>query len=160
MTMLASEREVLAVFAVADTIKEGSRAALAELHALGVASIMLSGDNETTAREIARQAGIDDVRGNLLPEEKLDAITELCSRNLFTAMVGDGINDAPSLARADLGIAMGGVGTDIAMEAADIVIMNDDLRRIPETIRLSRRTRTLLWQNIVLALVLCRENFL
>ncbi len=154
MTMLASQREVLAVFAVADTIKEGSRAALAELHSLGVASIMLSGDNETTAREIARQAGIDDVRGNLLPEEKLDAITELCSRNLFTAMVGDGINDAPSLARADLGIAMGGVGTDIAMEAADIVIMNDDLRRIPETIRLSRRTRTVLWQNIVFAVVI------
>ena len=152
ITMLASRTEVLAVFAVADTIKETSRQALAELHALGVSSVMLTGDNSATARTIAQQAGIDDARGDLLPEDKLAAIEDMQKRFGPTAMTGDGINDSPALARADMGFAMGGAGTDTAMEAADIVIMNDDLRRIPETIRLSRRTRTVLLQNIYLAL--------
>lgn len=152
VTMLASEQQVLAIFAVADTIKDSSREALAELHALGVSSIMLTGDNVATAKTIARQAGIDDARGNLLPEDKLTAVEEMQKRYGPAAMTGDGINDAPALARADIGIAMGGAGTDTAMEAADIVIMNDDLRRIPETIRLSRRTYGVLWQNIALAL--------
>ena len=150
--MLASEEQVLAIFAVADTIKESSRTAIAELHALGVASVMLTGDNAATAASIARQAGIDDARGNLLPEDKLAAVEELQRRYGPTAMTGDGINDAPALARADIGVAMGAAGTDTAMEAADVVIMNDDLRRIPETIRLSRRTHAVLWQNITLAL--------
>ena len=152
VTLLATDREVLALFAVADTIKESSREALAELHALGVRSVMLTGDNQATAQTIARQAGIDDARGNLLPEDKLTAIEDLQTRYGSSAMTGDGINDAPALARADIGIAMGAAGTDTAMEAADVVIMNDDLRRIPELIRLSRRTRAVLWQNIVLAL--------
>ncbi len=152
VTLLAMGSQVLAIFAVADTIKESSREALAELHALGVRSVMLTGDNPATAQTIARQAGIDDARGNLLPEDKLTAIEDLQSRHGATAMTGDGINDAPALARSDLGIAMGAAGTDTAMEAADVVIMNDDLRRIPELIRLSRRTRAVLWQNIVLAL--------
>ena len=152
VTLLASQAQVLAIFAVADTIKESSREALAELHALGVSSAMLTGDNTATARTIASQAGIDDARGNLLPEDKLAAIEDLRKRYGPVAMTGDGINDAPALARADIGIAMGAAGTDIAMEAADVVIMNDDLRRIPEAIRLSRRTHAVLWQNIVLAL--------
>ena len=152
VTLLASASEVLAVFAVADTIKETSRQALAELHALGVASVMLTGDNTATALSIARQAGIDDARGDLLPEDKLAAIEELQHRFGYTAMTGDGINDSPALARSDMGFAMGAAGTDTAMEAADVVIMNDDLRRIPETIRLSRRTRAVLLQNIYLAL--------
>ncbi|WP_413904574.1 heavy metal translocating P-type ATPase [Candidatus Skiveiella danica] len=132
--------------------QESSRQALAELHALGVVSVMLTGDNTATAQTIARQAGIDDARGNLLPEDKLSAIEDLQKRYGSTAMTGDGINDAPALAQADIGVAMGAAGTDTAMEAADVVIMNDDLRRIPEVIRLSRRTRAVLWQNIVLAL--------
>jgi Cd2+/Zn2+-exporting ATPase len=103
-------------------------------------------------RSIAKEAGIDDARGNLLPEDKLAAIEDLQTRYGPTAMTGDGINDAPALARADIGVAMGAAGTDTAMEAADVVIMNDDLRRIPETIRLSRRTHAVLWQNIGLAL--------
>ena len=152
VTLLAMESQVLALFAVADTIKESSREALSELHALGVRSVMLTGDNPATAQTIARQAGIDDARGNLLPEDKLTAIEDLQTRYGVTAMTGDGINDAPALARANIGIAMGAAGTDTAMEAADVVIMNDDLRRIPELIRLSRRTRSVLWQNIVLAL--------
>ena len=152
ITMLASSRQVLAIFAVADTIKESSREALQQLHALGVASVMLTGDNAATATAIAKQAGIDDARGNLLPEDKLTAIEDLQRRYRVVAMTGDGINDAPALARSNVGFAMGGAGTDIAMEAADVVIMNDDLRRIPETIQLSRRTHDILWQNIGIAL--------
>jgi Zn2+/Cd2+-exporting ATPase len=152
VTLLANEREVLALFAVADTIKPGSRDALAELRQLGVRTAMLTGDNSTTAKTIAQEAGIDDARGDLLPEDKLAAIEALQQQHGFTAMVGDGINDAPALARADVGVAMGGAGTDIAMEAADVVIMSDDLRRIPETIRLSRRVHNILRQNIALAL--------
>lgn len=152
VALLASDAEVLAIFAVADRIKETSREALAELHRLGIASVMLTGDNVATAASIAAQAGIDDARGNLLPEDKLAAITELQQMHGLTAMTGDGINDAPALAKADIGVAMGGAGTDTAMEAADVVIMNDDLRRIPELVHLSRQTHAVLWQNIVVAL--------
>ena len=152
VTLLASSTQVLMIFAVADTIKESSREALEELKRLNVHTVMLSGDNTTTAQTIAKQAGIDDARGNLLPQDKLAAVEDLQSQYGLCAMVGDGINDAPALARADVGIAMGAAGTDIAMEAADLVIMNDDLRRIPEAIHLSRKTKTVLYQNIALAL--------
>jgi Cd2+/Zn2+-exporting ATPase len=152
VSLLADETGVLALFAVADTIKRSSRAAVAELQALGVTPVMLTGDNQATAEAIAREAGITQVRGNLLPEDKLSAITEMQTRYGATAMVGDGINDAPALAQADIGFAMGGAGTHTAMEAADVVVMNDDLQRLPETIRLSRSTHALLWQNISLAL--------
>ncbi|WP_245965673.1 heavy metal translocating P-type ATPase [Pseudorhodoferax soli] len=152
LTLLADAGGVLALFAVADTIKDSSREAVAEFKRLGVVPVMLTGDNLATAQTVAREAGITEVQGNLLPEDKLAAIEALQQRHGATAMTGDGINDAPALARADIGFAMGGAGTDVAMEAADVVIMNDDLRRIPETIRLSRRTHGVLWQNIVLAL--------
>jgi len=152
VTLLASGHAVLALFAVADTIKPSSQAAMSELRALGVTPVMLTGDNAATAKAIGAHAGIDDVRGNLLPEEKLDAIKALQQRYGMAGMAGDGINDAPAIAQADIGFAMGGAGTDTAMEAADVVIMNDDLRRIPETIRLSRRAHSVLWQNITLAL--------
>jgi Zn2+/Cd2+-exporting ATPase len=152
VTLLASETEVLALVAVADRIKPTSRQAVQELLALGVTPVMLTGDNATTARAIGQQAGIDEVRGPLLPEEKLSAIQELQATRGMTAMTGDGINDAPALAKADIGFAMGGAGTHTAMEAADIVVMNDDLRRLPETIRLSKRAHAVLVQNISLAL--------
>ncbi|MDM0009619.1 heavy metal translocating P-type ATPase [Variovorax sp. J22G73] len=152
VTLLASNTAVLALFAVADTIKLSSQAAVAELRALGVVPVMLTGDNAATAKSIGTHAGIEDVRGNLLPEDKLAAVKALQQRYGAVAMTGDGINDAPALAQADIGFAMGGAGTDTAMEAADVVIMNDDLRRIPETIRLSRRAHAVLWQNISLAL--------
>jgi Cd2+/Zn2+-exporting ATPase len=143
---------VLAICAVADTLKPSSAAAVKELKALGVTPVMLTGDNPATARAIATAVGIDEVQANLLPEEKLAAIQALQSRWGQSAMTGDGINDAPALAQADIGIAMGGAGTHTAMEAADVVIMNDDLQRVPETIHLSRATHRVLWQNIVLAL--------
>ena len=152
ITLLASADAVLAVCAVADTLKPSSAAAVKELKALGVTPVMLTGDNPATARAVATAVGIDELQANLLPAEKLAAIQALQSRLGLTAMAGDGINDAPALAQADIGVAMGGAGTHTAMEAADVVIMNDDLQRVPETIRLSRATHRVLWQNIVLAL--------
>ena len=152
VTLMADEQGVIALFAVADTIKPSSKAAVADLISLGVTPIMLTGDNEATAQSIASQAGIKEARGNLLPEDKLQAVEELQKRFGLTGMTGDGINDAPALAKADIGIAMGAAGTDTAMEAADIVIMNDDLQRIPTVIRLSRKTHAVLWQNISFAL--------
>jgi Cd2+/Zn2+-exporting ATPase len=137
---------------VADTIKPSSREAVASLKALGITPVMLTGDNQATATAIAHEAGIEQARGNLLPQDKLDAIKALQAEHGMTAMTGDGINDAPALAQADIGIAMGAAGTDTAMEAADVVVMNDDLRRIGETVQLSRATHTILWQNITLAL--------
>lgn len=152
VTLLASAERVCALFAVSDGVRPHSAEAVAMLKKDGVVPVMLSGDNVTTARTIAAEAGIEDARGNLLPEDKLAAIDTLRARYGPCAMVGDGINDAPALARADIGIAMGGAGTDAAMEAADIVIMNDDLRRIPQMIALSRRTHAVLWQNIALSI--------
>jgi Zn2+/Cd2+-exporting ATPase len=152
VTLLADEARVLALFAVADTIKQTSRQAIADLKALGVTPVILTGDNAATAQAIAAEAGIDDARGDLLPEAKLEAIKAMQQRYGATGMTGDGINDAPALAQADIGFAMGGAGADTAMEAADVVIMNDNLERVAETVRLSKRTHTILWQNISLAL--------
>ena len=152
ITLLADGTRVLALFAVADTLKPSSVQAVADLKALGVTAVMLTGDNSATAQAIAKEAGLLDARGDLMPEAKLDAIKALQQRYGPTGMTGDGINDAPALAQADIGFAMGGAGTDTAMEAADVVIMNDDLQRVAETIRLSHRTHNILWQNITLAL--------
>jgi Zn2+/Cd2+-exporting ATPase len=152
VSLLASDTGPVALFAVADTIKPSSREAVAELKALGITPVMLTGDNQATATAIAHEAGIAEARGNLLPEDKLAAIKALQAEHGMTAMTGDGINDAPALAQSDIGVAMGAAGTDTAMEAADVVVMNDDLRRIAETVRLSKFTHAVLWQNIALAL--------
>jgi Cd2+/Zn2+-exporting ATPase len=152
VVMLMDSDRVLALFAVADTVKETSRAAIAELHRLGVQTAMLTGDNPHTAQAIAQQVGIDQARGNQLPEDKLAAIEALPVNGAAVGMVGDGINDAPALARADIGFAMGAMGTDTAIETADVALMDDDLRKIPLFIRLSRATHSVLVQNITLAL--------
>jgi Cd2+/Zn2+-exporting ATPase len=152
VTILADRDRVIALFAVADMIKPSSIEAISEIKALGVVPMMLTGDNAATARTVGHQAGISEIRGNLLPEDKLLAIEELQTRYGVTAMTGDGINDAPALAKSNIGFAMGAAGTHTAMEAADIVVMNDDLRRLPETIRLSKWTHAILWQNISLSL--------
>ncbi|MGH8822448.1 MAG: heavy metal translocating P-type ATPase, partial [Rhodoferax sp.] len=121
VTLLVGEQGAVAIFAVADTIKASSRQAVAELKALGVATIMLTGDNSATASTIAMQAGIDESHGHLLPQDKLVQIQALQQRFGATGMAGDGINDAPALAQSDIGFAMGAAGTDTAMEAADVV---------------------------------------
>jgi Cd2+/Zn2+-exporting ATPase len=150
--ILADATKPLMVFAVADTIKETSRQAMTELHGLGVKSLMLSGDNSRTAEAIGKQAGIDQIQGDQLPEDKAQAIKRLREEKQIVGMVGDGINDAPALAHADIGIAMGGIGSDAAIETADVVLMDDDLRKVPALIELSRRTRRILGQNITVAL--------
>lgn len=151
VVMLIDDRQVLALFAVADTVKDSSRAALADLHQLGVKTVMLTGDNSHIAEAIAEQVGIDQARGNQLPEDKLKAV-EMFGAEGTVGMVGDGINDAPALARADIGFAMGAAGTDTAIETADVALMDDDLRKIPTFVRLSRATSSVLMQNIALAL--------
>ena len=144
----------LALFAVADTVKETSREAIRQLHALGVKTLMLTGDNVHTAQAIAAQVGIDEARGDLLPTDKLQAIEDLYKQGHRVGMVGDGINDAPALARAEIGFAMAAAGTDTAIETADVALMDDDLRKIPAFISLSRDTASILKQNIALALVI------
>lgn len=143
---------VLAVFAVADTVRATSVEAIAQLHQLGVRTLMLSGDNAVATGAIAREVGIDDARGALLPEEKLAAITAEVERFGTVGMVGDGINDAPALARASIGFAMGAAGTDAAIETADVALLEDDLRKLPEFIILSRKAGVILRQNIAAAL--------
>jgi Cd2+/Zn2+-exporting ATPase len=153
--LLSDETTVHALFAVADTVKETSRQAIAELHGLGIKTVMLTGDNAHTAKAIAAQVGIDEARGDLLPDEKLKAIESKLSKNGgggAVGMVGDGINDAPALARSDIGFAMGAAGTGTAIETADVALMDDDLRKLPRFVRLSRQTHAILIQNIVLAL--------
>ncbi|MFG6446621.1 heavy metal translocating P-type ATPase [Roseateles sp. BYS180W] len=152
VSLLADAQGLLACYAVADTLRPHAREALQALQRLGVHTVMLTGDNTRTAQAIAQAAGVATLRAELLPQDKLQALQQLRQQLGPIGMVGDGINDAPALAGADLGFAMGGAGTDTAMEAADVVIMTDDLRRLPEAIALSRRTHTLLWQNISLAL--------
>lgn len=150
-SVLASPEGALALFAVADTTKESSKQAVAELKSLGVRAVMLTGDNASTANAIAKQVGITDVKANLLPQDKQKVVAELGGQG-EVGMVGDGVNDSPSLVAAAVGFSMGAAGTDVAKEAADVLIMNDDLRKVPETIRLSKRTYAVLWQNITLAL--------
>ena len=144
----------LALFAVADTVKDSSREAIQQLHELGIKTLMLTGDNTHTAQAIAAQVGIDQAQGDLLPTDKLKAIEDLYGKNHRVGMVGDGINDAPALARAEIGFAMAAAGTDTAIETADVALMDDDLRKIPAFIRLSRQTSSILKQNIALALVI------
>jgi Cd2+/Zn2+-exporting ATPase len=150
--VLVTKEQALCVFAIADTVRDSSVEAVKELQKLGVTCVMLTGDNDTTAKAIAAHVGIDDARGNMLPEDKLIAIEELQKRYGIVGMVGDGINDAPALAKSSIGFAMGVAGTDTALETADVALMEDDLRRIPLFIALSHKTSTVLKQNITLAI--------
>lgn len=152
VVLLLDRSGPLALFAVADTVKQSSRQAIAELHELGIKTVMLTGDNPHTAEAIAAQVGIDRAEGNLLPDDKLKTIEALYSQGHRVGMVGDGINDAPALARAEIGFAMAAAGTDTAIETADVALMDDDLRKIPAFVRLSRQSAAILRQNIILAL--------
>ncbi|MBJ2261715.1 MULTISPECIES: heavy metal translocating P-type ATPase [Pseudomonas] len=154
VVLLLDKSGPLALFAVADTVKDSSREAIQQLHDLGIKTLMLTGDNTHTAQAIAAQVGIDQAQGDLLPTDKLKAIEDLYGKNHRVGMVGDGINDAPALARAEIGFAMAAAGTDTAIETADVALMDDDLRKIPAFIRLSRQTSSILKQNIALALVI------
>ncbi|WP_458725878.1 heavy metal translocating P-type ATPase [Pseudomonas mandelii] len=150
--VLCAARGPVAIFAVADTVRPESIAAVTALKALNVVPVMLTGDNPATAKSIAAQLGIQDARGNLMPEDKQVAVAELKRRFGTVGMVGDGVNDAPALAQADIGFAMGAAGTATALETADVAIMDDDPRKIADFISLSRRCASVLKQNIGLAL--------
>ncbi|AIY42838.1 Lead, cadmium, zinc and mercury transporting ATPase [Collimonas arenae] len=150
--VLCSASRPLLILAVADTVRETALEAVAKLRSIGVEAVMLTGDNAHTAQTIATQVGISDARGDQLPQDKLEAINDLRARYGHVGMVGDGINDAPALAQASIGFAMGAAGSDTALETADVALMDDDLRKIPDFIRLSKKTYAVLMQNITLAL--------
>jgi Cd2+/Zn2+-exporting ATPase len=147
--------DVLGLIALSDALRTGTREVLASLRREGIErTVLLTGDNERTARTIAEAAGTDECRARLLPADKLAAVRSLAAEHGRVAMVGDGVNDAPAMAAATIGIAMGGAGSDTALEAADIALMGDDLSRLPFTIRLSRRTLGIIRQNVVASLAL------
>ena len=147
-----ADSTVLGVLGVADVVRESSVKAVAALHAEGIKLAMLTGDNPTTAKAVAAKVGIDEVDANLLPEDKLATIDRLVNQYKIVGMVGDGVNDAPALARATIGFAMGAAGTDTALETADVALMKDDLRGVPELVQLSRRTAATLKVNIALSI--------
>ena len=145
-------RQVLGWLAFADTLREDAAETIAALRKLGVEHIvMLTGDHEEVARRIAEQVGVDEVHAGLMPEEKVAAVRRLVRRYEHVAMVGDGVNDAPALATARVGVAMGGAGTDVALETADLVLMGDDLRMLPYALGLSRAARRTLMVNLSIA---------
>ena len=152
--VLGNEEEILSLIAVADEIRETSKAVINQLNKIGIETVMLTGDNERTAREIGKQVGVSDIKASLLPEDKLNFIKELRGKHKKVGMVGDGVNDAPALAASTVGVAMGGAGTDTALETADIALMSEDLNQLPYTIKLSRKAVTIIKQNITFSLAI------
>ena len=155
VVIIGTQNQIIGIIAVSDTIRETTASALKALTQNGVnQTVMLTGDNEGTAKVIASEANVNRYFAELLPEDKVDAIKKLQNEGHKVAMVGDGINDAPALATADLGIAMGGAGTDTAMETADIVLMADNLDKLPYTMKLSRKALTIIKQNIWFSIII------
>ena len=153
VVVVGNDEHVCGFITLADAIREETREAITQLHDAGVERVvMLTGDNEGTAKAIAREAGIDEVHAELLPEDKVTAIEKLVDELTHVAMIGDGVNDAPALARAALGMAMGAAGSDAAIETADIALMSDDLSKLPWLIHHSRRTLRIIRQNIAFSL--------
>jgi len=152
-TMFVYSERLLGAVSLADTPRPGARDALVALKALGIKrTVMLTGDNPRAANSVARLVGVDEVRAGLLPQDKLQVIHDLESRYGPVGMVGDGVNDAPALAAATVGVAMGGIGSDVAMETADVVLMADDLGKLSEAIDISRQARRTVIQNLTFAI--------
>ncbi len=153
--VLGTEKDILSLIAVADEIRESSKEVIRKLHLIGIEkTIMLTGDNQRTAEAIGKEIGVSDIKADLLPEDKLNFIKKLRANHQNVAMVGDGMNDAPALAASTVGVAMGGAGTDTALETANIALMSDDLSKLPYTIKLSRRALAIIKQNITFSLVI------
>jgi Cd2+/Zn2+-exporting ATPase len=152
--MVGDSTRAIGAIAIQDTIRPTSVSTIATLKQMGVKTVMVTGDNEHTAAFIAKQIGIDEFYANLMPDDKVKILKELQQQNRAIAMVGDGVNDAPSLATADVGIAMGAIGSDATIETADIALMHDDLSKLPYLIELSQKTRSIVRQNIGVALII------
>ncbi len=151
--LVGVDGDVVGVIAVADQLRPEAPSAIAALKALGIrTTVMLTGDNPRVAAAIARQVGIDEFRAELLPEDKQKAVQDLLEQYGQVAMVGDGVNDAPALAAATVGIAMGGAGTDVALETADVALMSDDLSRLPFAVGLGRAAQRIIWENLAIAI--------
>ncbi|AIQ36005.1 cadmium transporter [Paenibacillus sp. FSL R5-0345] len=152
--VLGTKIKILSLIAVADEMRESSKEVISKLNYMGIETVMLTGDNQRTAAAIGKQVGVSDIKADLLPEDKLNFIKELRAKHHSVAMVGDGVNDAPALAASNVGVAMGGAGTDTALETADIALMSDDLSKLPYTIRLSRKALVIIKQNITFSLAI------
>ncbi|HDU0273584.1 TPA: cadmium-translocating P-type ATPase [Listeria monocytogenes] len=153
--LFGTNQKLISIVAVADEVRSSSQHVIKRLHELGIEkTIMLTGDNQATAQAIGQQVGVSEIEGELMPQDKLDYIKQLKINFGKVAMVGDGINDAPALAAATVGIAMGGAGTDTAIETADVALMGDDLQKLPFTVKLSRKTLQIIKQNITFSLVI------
>lgn len=153
--LFGTNQNLISIVAVADEVRSSSQHVIKRLHELGIEkTIMLTGDNQATAQAIGQQVGVSEIEGELMPQDKLDYIKQLKINFGKVAMVGDGINDAPALAAATVGIAMGGAGTDTAIETADVALMGDDLQKLPFTVKLSRKTLQIIKQNITFSLVI------
>jgi Cd2+/Zn2+-exporting ATPase len=153
VVVMGTDDHVCGFITLADAVRPEARDAVSRLRAAGIQHvIMLTGDNQATADRIAQETGIDEVRAELLPADKVAAVEDLVKRYQYVAMIGDGVNDAPAMGRATIGIAMGAVGSDAAIEAADIALMSDELARIPWLILHSRRTLAIIRQNVTLSL--------
>jgi len=154
---------IAGLLAIRDTLRPEAKGAVAALKRMGMRVVMLTGDSSPTAQAIGREAGVDEVYAKLLPEQKVEQVKQLTARYGKVAMVGDGVNDAPALAAASVGIAMGAAGTDVALETANVVLMADDVAKIPFAVSLGRRTTRVIKQNIGFALavilVLVVSNF-
>ncbi len=151
--IIGTEKTILGVIAVADEVRETSKNVIQKLHQLGIKqTIMLTGDNQGTANAIGTHVGVSDIQSELMPQDKLDYIKKMQSEYDNVAMIGDGVNDAPALAASTVGIAMGGAGTDTAIETADIALMGDDLSKLPFAVRLSRKTLNIIKANITFAI--------
>lgn len=150
--LAGDESRLYGIIAIRDAVRENAASAIAQLHEMGVRPVvMLTGDNERTAAAIAREVGVDEYYAELLPEDKVIKVQELSQKFGHVAMVGDGVNDAPALAEASVGVAMGAAGTDVALETADVALMADDLEKLVYALKLARRNQGVVGQNLALS---------
>ena len=152
IVVVAINNQYAGYITIADEIKEDAVQAVKDMHSLNIKTVMLSGDKQSVVNEVAKKVGIDEAYGDLLPEGKVEKVQQLKNEGKHIAFVGDGVNDAPVVALADAGIAMGGLGSDATIETADVVIQNDQPHKIVSAIRIGKITRSIVWQNIILAM--------
>jgi Cd2+/Zn2+-exporting ATPase len=158
MIIIASANQIMGIIGLMDTVKDSAKAAVDNLNGQGIKTVMLTGDNESTALAVSSELGLDDYYSRLLPEDKVNVIDDLLKKHKHVVMVGDGVNDAPALARSNVGIAMGAAGSDVAIETADISLMKDDLSRLNYLLKLSKRTMKIVKENVT-ASILIKVSF-